>query len=133
MKDLEEEEEAPVLLENGKAAGSVEGVLASFGLPAKGEMDPTKIMFIFYVVLFGMMLSDAAYGLIVSVACFVLLKSTRECRRACQSPCECSCIVEFPHWCGGFFSAVTLEMWWMWCPESSSAMRSAFRHFGLSR
>ena len=27
-----------------------------------------------YVVLFGMMLSDAAYGLIVSVACFVLLK-----------------------------------------------------------
>lgn len=74
VKDLEEEEEAPVLLENGKAAGSVEGVLASFGLPAKGEMDPTKIMFIFYVVLFGMMLSDAAYGLIVSVACFVLLK-----------------------------------------------------------
>ena len=37
VKDLEEEEEAPVLLENGKAAGSVEGVLASFGLPAKGR------------------------------------------------------------------------------------------------
>lgn len=74
VKDLEEEEEAPVLLENGKAAGSVEGVLASFGLPAKGEMDPTKIMFIFYVVLFGMMLSDAAYGLIVFLACFIAIK-----------------------------------------------------------
>lgn len=74
VDDLEEDEEAPVLLENGKTAGSVEGVLASFGLPAKGEVDPTKIMFVFYVVLFGMMLSDAAYGLLVSVVCGILLK-----------------------------------------------------------
>lgn len=74
VQDLDEEEEAPVLLENGKASGSVEGVLASFGLPAKGEIDPSKVMFVFYVVLFGMMLSDAAYGLIMAVACGVILK-----------------------------------------------------------
>lgn len=74
IEDLPEEEEAPVLLENGKATRSVEGVLESFGLPAKGEVDPTKIMFVFYVFLFGLMLSDAAYGLIIFVACAVLLK-----------------------------------------------------------
>lgn len=74
IEELPEEEDAPVLLENGKATRSVEGVLESFGLPAKGEVDPTKIMFVFYVFLFGLMLSDAAYGLIISVACLVLLK-----------------------------------------------------------
>nr|WP_288723749.1 V-type ATP synthase subunit I [uncultured Sellimonas sp.] len=74
IEDLPEEEEAPVLLENGRATRSVEGVLESFGLPAKGEVDPTKIMFVFYVFLFGLMLSDAAYGLIIFVACAVLLK-----------------------------------------------------------
>lgn len=77
MVDIEEvtdEEEVPVALENGKFAGSVEGVLASFGLPGKGEMDPSKLMSIFYVFLFGLMLSDAAYGLIVFAACAILLK-----------------------------------------------------------
>lgn len=74
IEDLSEEEEAPVLLGNGKISGSMEGVVASFGLPAKGEIDPTKIMSIFYIFLFGLMLSDAAYGLIVFVACAVLLK-----------------------------------------------------------
>ncbi len=74
IEEIPEEEEAPVLLENGKFAGSVEGVLASFGLPAKGEIDPCKIMAAFYVFLFGLMLSDAAYGLLVFVACAAALK-----------------------------------------------------------
>ena len=56
----------------------MEGVLASFGLPAKGEIDPTFFTSIFYVFLFGLMLSDAAYGLIVSLVCgIVLLKFPR--------------------------------------------------------
>ena len=58
---LMEDEEAPVLLSNGTFAASAEGVTASFGLPAKGEMDPTGIMAACYVFLFGLMLSDAAY------------------------------------------------------------------------
>ncbi|MDO4273942.1 MAG: V-type ATP synthase subunit I [Eubacteriales bacterium] len=67
-------DEVPVALENGKFAGAAEGVLASFGLPRWGEMDPSKVMAAFYVFLFGLMLSDAAYGLIVFAACAVLLK-----------------------------------------------------------
>ena len=58
--DVPEDEEAPVLLSNGTFAASAEGVTASFGLPAKGEMDPTGIMAACYVFLFGLMLSDAA-------------------------------------------------------------------------
>lgn len=73
IEEVKEDEEAPVLLQNNKFASGAEGVLAAFGLPGKGEIDPTSIMAVFYVFLFGMMLSDAAYGAIVSVACGVLL------------------------------------------------------------
>lgn len=73
LEDIKVEEEAPVLLENNKFSGSSEGVLAAFGLPGKGEIDPTTVMSFFYVFLFGLMLSDAAYGLIVMIACGLML------------------------------------------------------------
>lgn len=77
-EEIAEDEEVPVLLHNNRFSESVEGVLSSFGLPAKGEIDPTFFTSIFYVFLFGLMLSDAAYGLIVSLVCgIVLLKFPR--------------------------------------------------------
>ncbi len=72
-EQMKEDEAPPVLLKNNVFSESVEGVLASFGLPGKGEIDPTFFTSIFYVFLFGLMLSDAAYGLIVSLACGILL------------------------------------------------------------
>lgn len=73
-EELSEDEEAPVLLKNNTLAESAEGVTASFGLPARGEIDPTSIMSLCYIFFFGLMLSDAAYGLIVFLACLILLK-----------------------------------------------------------
>ncbi len=73
-EDVPDDEEAPVLLSNRTFAASAEGITASFGLPAKGEMDPTGIMAACYVFLFGLMLSDAAYGFIVFLACFLAIK-----------------------------------------------------------
>lgn len=74
IEDIKEDEEPPTLLENNAFSSSVEGVLESYGLPHKGEFDPTTIMSFFYVFFFGMMLSDAAYGAIIAIACFVILK-----------------------------------------------------------
>ena len=69
------EDDVPVLLKNNKFTAPVEGVLESYSMPGKGEIDPTPVMAIFYYVLFGMMLSDAAYGLIMVIACgFCLLR-----------------------------------------------------------
>lgn len=73
-EDLKEDEETPILLQNGKVASSVEGVVSSFGLPLASELDPSKLVSITYIFLFGLMLSDAAYGLIVTLACFILVK-----------------------------------------------------------
>ncbi len=68
------DEEAPVLLFNGKFTGAVEGVVTAFGFPNKLEIDPTAITAFFYYFLFGIMLSDAAYGFIMFVGCFAALK-----------------------------------------------------------
>lgn len=61
VEEIQEDEEAPVLLSNNAFSQSVEGVLESYGLPKKGEVDPTTIMSFFYVFFFGLMLSGAAY------------------------------------------------------------------------
>ena len=74
VEEIKEEEEPPVILKNNTVSSSVEGVLEAYGLPHKGEFDPTTIMSVFYIFFFGMMLSDAAYGAIIAAACFVMLK-----------------------------------------------------------
>ena len=74
IEEIKEEEEAPVVLSNNGFSESVEGVLESYGLPKKGEVDPTFIMSFFYVFFFGLMLSDAAYGLVIFLACFIAIK-----------------------------------------------------------
>ena len=69
------EENVPVAVENGPFSAPVEGVLNSFSLPGKGEIDPTFMMSLFYYFFFGMMLSDAGYGLVMVLTCgFCLLK-----------------------------------------------------------
>ena len=73
VQDPGPEEQVPVLLENNKFAEPMEGVLASFSYPGKGEIDPSAIMSFFYYILFGLMLSDAAYGLIMAVGCGICL------------------------------------------------------------
>ena len=67
------DEELPVKLKNGFFGAPVEGVLEGYSLPGKWEVDPSKVMCVFYYVLFGMMLSDAAYGFLISLACGIVL------------------------------------------------------------
>lgn len=73
IEELKEDEEPPVILKNNPFSMNMEGIVESYGLPHKGELDPTTIMSFFYVFFFGMMLSDAAYGAIVSIVCGVLV------------------------------------------------------------
>ncbi len=74
VEDPAADEEVPVLLSNNKFSRNLEGITSSYGLPGKTDIDPTAIMSVFYVFFFGMMLSDAAYGLIIALACFIVLK-----------------------------------------------------------
>ena len=78
FEETTEGEQPPVILRNNKFSSTVEGVLESYGLPQHGRADPTTIMSFFYVFFFGMMLSDAGYGLLMSIVTgIVLLKYKR--------------------------------------------------------
>lgn len=69
-----DEEDVPVLLQNNSFVAAVEPVVESYSLPGKNECDPSGIMSIFYYILFGLMLSDAAYGAIMTIGCAACLK-----------------------------------------------------------
>ena len=73
VEDISDEEDVPTVLNNNGFSASMEGVVQSYGLPGIHEFDPTTIMSFFYVFFFGLMLSDAAYGLVMTIVCAVLL------------------------------------------------------------
>lgn len=64
----QDDEDAPVLLQNSVLASPVEGVLESYSLPSAKDIDPTSAVAIFYYFMFGLMLSDAGYGLVIFIA-----------------------------------------------------------------
>ena len=74
FRDPEEGEEVPVLLQNKSFFRPVEAITEMYSLPAYGSFDPTSIYALFYILFFGMMFSDACYGIIMAVACWVVLK-----------------------------------------------------------
>lgn len=68
-----EGEDVPVLLKNNAFAAPAEGVLLSYSAPSRFEIDPTAVMAVFYYIFFGMMFSDAGYGLVMTLACGIAL------------------------------------------------------------
>ncbi|MDR2687523.1 MAG: V-type ATP synthase subunit I, partial [Oscillospiraceae bacterium] len=69
-----EDEDVPVLLENNGFAAPVEGITEMYAVPARDDIDPNPVMAFFYYFFFGMMLSDAGYGLLLTLGCAVALK-----------------------------------------------------------
>ncbi|MBR3988717.1 MAG: V-type ATP synthase subunit I [Clostridia bacterium] len=68
-----EGDDVPVLLKNNALTAPAEGVLLSYSAPSRFELDPTAVMAIFYYIFFGMMFSDAGYGLVMALACGIAL------------------------------------------------------------
>lgn len=67
-------DKVPVLLHNPKFFTPVEQVTEMYSLPKYGSFDPTSIYALFYICFFGMMFSDGCYGLIMAIACGIVLK-----------------------------------------------------------
>ncbi|MBR5517317.1 MAG: V-type ATP synthase subunit I [Firmicutes bacterium] len=74
FRDPLDEEDVPVLMENSKFITPFESVTEMYSLPNYRGFDPTAIFSVFYIIFFGIMLSDAAYGIIMTIACFIILK-----------------------------------------------------------
>ena len=74
FEDPGEDEAPPVLLKNPGFFTPLEGITEMYSLPAYGTFDPTSIFALWYIVFFGMMFSDACYGLIMIVVLGIVLK-----------------------------------------------------------
>ncbi len=72
--DPEEGEEIPVLLNTTSFASPFTAITEMYALPRYESFDPTNIFSIFYAFFFGLMLSDAGYGLVLTVVCYIILK-----------------------------------------------------------
>lgn len=74
-RELVELDDEPAKLKNNWFTEPGEPVLEGFGMPGRGEIDPTPVMSIFYYIMFGLMFSDFGYGLITFAVClFALLR-----------------------------------------------------------
>lgn len=70
-----EDENVPVALSNGWFSKPVQSIVSMYALPSKTDVDPTSFTAFFYYLFFGMMLSDAGYGLMmVALIAFILKK-----------------------------------------------------------
>lgn len=78
INDIEEDDlmDVPIKLSNGYIAAPFEGVLEMYSYPIYREIDPTPVISIFFIVFFGMMLADAGYGIVITLASiFLYVKS----------------------------------------------------------
>ncbi|MDE5770988.1 MAG: V-type ATP synthase subunit I [Ruminococcus sp.] len=75
--DPTDDEDVPVLLENSRFSAPVESITRMYSMPSKSDVDPTPVMSFFYYLFFGMMLSDAGYGLLMLIGTTIVLKKFR--------------------------------------------------------
>ncbi len=74
FSEPKEGEEPPTLLQNHRNVAPFETVVAGFSLPSPFGIDPTFVMMPFFATFFGMMVSDAGYGLMMVIIIPLLLK-----------------------------------------------------------
>ena len=67
-----EGEDTPVAFKNMALVEPVEGITSDYSMPSRDDIDPNPIMAWFYYFFFGMMFSDAGYGLLMSTVCGIL-------------------------------------------------------------
>ncbi|MDD6023193.1 MAG: V-type ATPase 116kDa subunit family protein, partial [Oscillospiraceae bacterium] len=73
----EEYPSVPVKLKNGKIATSLNTVTEMYSLPQYGSIDPNPLMAPFFILFFGMMMADMAYGLLMFFGCSLIVRKKR--------------------------------------------------------
>lgn len=69
VSDPDDNDDVPVLLKNRPFVSAVEPITEMYAMPSREDLDPNPVMSIFYYIFFGLMLSDAGYGLLMAIGC----------------------------------------------------------------
>lgn len=67
-------DDAPVKLKNNRFAEPAQGILTMYAVPSKVDVDPTPLLAFFFYFFFGMMFSDAGYGILMVLATTLMIK-----------------------------------------------------------
>lgn len=73
----EEGEHPPVELENSPSIEPFETVTGLYGMPGRGELDPTPFMAPFFALFFAVCMTDAGYGVIILLLSVLLAKKIK--------------------------------------------------------
>ena len=74
LEEPAENDKVPVKLENNRFASPFESVLGLYSYPDYRGIDPTFVMSIFYFIIFGLIMQDFIYGLILTFGCKAMIK-----------------------------------------------------------
>ncbi|MGI6182993.1 MAG: V-type ATP synthase subunit I [Candidatus Fimadaptatus sp.] len=69
-----DDEEPPTLMENNRFLKPYQSIIAMYSLPNYRGIDPTMIMTPFFICFFGMMVSDAGYGVVMGIVAALAVK-----------------------------------------------------------
>jgi V/A-type H+-transporting ATPase subunit I len=78
IRDPDPEENVPVLLQNSGAADAFEVVTKLYSTPKQREIDPTPLIAPFFFVFFGICLTDAGYGVILSLLALFIMRKLKQ-------------------------------------------------------
>lgn len=120
--------EVPVKLKNNLVTRSMNTITEMYSLPAYDGIDPNPLMAPFFILFFGMIMADMAYGLLMIIASGVVLLKKKP-----KNPN----FMEMIFWCGistvlwgaasgGFFGDMIPQLVTMINPESTFVMPSLF-------
>lgn len=77
FEEVTAEDNPPTLCTNAALVTPFEAVTDMYSMPKYTEKDPNMFVAFFYFLFFGMMLSDAGYGLVLAIVGVILLKTVR--------------------------------------------------------
>jgi len=77
FEDVTAADNPPTLCENSALVTPFEAITDMYSMPRYSEKDPNIFVAFFYFLFFGMMLSDAGYGLVLAVVGTILLKTMK--------------------------------------------------------
>ena len=74
LLDPADDENPPTMLKNNKFLAPYQSIIAMYSLPNYRGIDPTLVMTPFFICFFGMMVSDAGYGVLMGIIAALAVK-----------------------------------------------------------
>lgn len=71
---VKDNETTPIILRNKSIVEPFEAVTGVYGMPLKNEVDPTPFLAPFFFIFFGFCVSDAGYGIVITILMALMYK-----------------------------------------------------------